>query len=331
MRKNKQEPAIPIISHRGASGHRPEHTLGSYELAARHGGDFLEVDLVATADGELVARHEARIDDTTDVADRPEFADRRTTRTIDGREHTGWFAQDFTLAEIRTLGATERLGELRVDNTIYDGRYTIPTLSEIVDLAERLTADLGRRIGVYPETKHPAYHSSVGLDLEPPLLALLRERGLTGPEPDLPVFLQSFESRSLAKLEEAEVPRVLLVGTEEHWRPFTTPEGLSEVAENAEAIGPDKRLVIPRDSEGNLDEPTSLVADAHAAGLLVHPFTFRSENRFLPANLRSPGSESDYGGFAAEYEAYFAAGVDGVFTDHSRHAHLCRELFFQES
>ncbi|MGV2384889.1 MAG UNVERIFIED_CONTAM: glycerophosphodiester phosphodiesterase, partial [Thermobifida fusca] len=203
-KKKPQPPHLKIISHRGASGHRPEHTLASYELGARYGGDFIEVDLVATADGHLIARHEPEIGQTTDVASRPEFADRRRTVTIDGREVTGFFAHDFTLAEIKTLRAVERLPDVRPYNAELNGRYEIPTLEEIVDLADELTRELGRPIGVYPETKHPSYHASLGLDLEPPLIALLRERGLHGPEPRLPVFLQSFEADSLRKLQELE-------------------------------------------------------------------------------------------------------------------------------
>ncbi|GAA3727668.1 glycerophosphoryl diester phosphodiesterase [Spinactinospora alkalitolerans] len=330
MRRNKQAPRIKIISHRGASGHRPEHTMGSYELGARYGGDFIEVDLVATKDGHLIARHESEIGHTTDVAGRPEFADRRTTRTVDGREVTGWFAQDFTLAEVKTLRAVERVPDVRPDNAALDGRFEIPTLGEIIELAKKLTAELGRPIGVYPETKHPAHHVSAGLELEPPLIAALRESGLAGPEPEVPVFLQSFEAESLKKLRELELPLVQLMGTEEHWLPLTTPEGLAEVAAFADAIGPAKALVVPRDDNGDLGEPTSLVADAHEAGLLVHPYTFRSENTYLPTSLRSGTDPNAFGSFAAEYEAFFAAGVDGVFTDHSRHAFLAREIFLEE-
>ncbi|GAA4906440.1 glycerophosphoryl diester phosphodiesterase [Streptomonospora salina] len=330
VRRNKQEPELTIVSHRGASGHRPEHTLASYELGARFGGDFMEIDLVATADGVLVARHEPEIGDTTDVADRPEFADRRTTRTIDGREYTGWFVHDFTLDEIKTLRATERIPDVRPDNAAHDGAYAIPTLQEIIDLARRMTGELGRRVGVYPETKHPAYHTGLGLDLEPPLVAALLDNGLTGAEPELPVFLQSFESESLRRLVDAGVPRVFLMGTEDHWKPYLTPDGLAGVAEFAEAVGPAKALVIPRDEDDNLGDPTPLVEDAHGAGLAVHPWTFRSENRFLPADLRSGGEPGDFGGFAAEYGAFFAAGVDGVFTDHSRHAFLAREIYFEQ-
>lgn len=330
MRRNKKQPHIKIISHRGASGHRPEHTLASYTLGARYGGDFIEVDLVSTRDGHLIARHEPEIGDTTDVASRPEFADRRTTRTIDGAEVTGFFAEDFTLAEISTLHAVERLPSVRPDNTAHNGEYPIPTLVEIIELAKALTEELGRPIGIYPETKSPAYHASVGLDLEPPLIRLLHEHGLSGPEPEVPVFLQSFEAESLKKLRGLQVPLVFLIGPEEHWRPFTTREGLAEVATFADAIGPAKSLAIPVTEAGVLGEPTSLIADAHDAGLLVHPYTFRSENHFLPETLRSGGGAPAYGSFAAEYEAFFAAGVDGVFTDHSRHAFLARELFLAE-
>ncbi|WP_028650040.1 glycerophosphodiester phosphodiesterase family protein [Nocardiopsis sp. CNT312] len=327
MRRNKKELPITIISHRGASGHRPEHTLASYELGARHGGDFIEMDLVATRDGRLICRHEQEIGHTTDVADRPEFADRRTTRTIDGREAEGFFAQDFTLAEIKTLRAVERLRDVRAENTAMDGVYEVPTLEEVIGLALSLTKELGRPIGIYPETKHPAYHASQGLELEPLLIAALRGAGLTGDEPKVPVFLQSFEAESLRKLAGTGLRLVYLMGAGEPWRPYTTPEGLAEVATFAHAIGPDKNLVVPVTGDGELDEPTPLVADAHEAGLLVHPYTFRSENRFLPESLRSPGDPSDYGGFAAEYEAFFEVGVDGVFTDFSRHAFLAREHF----
>ncbi|GLU47447.1 glycerophosphodiester phosphodiesterase family protein [Nocardiopsis ansamitocini] len=330
MRRNKQLPHIKIISHRGASGHRPEHTLASYTLGARYGGDFIEVDLVSTKDGHLIARHESEIGHTTDVATRPEFADRAGTRTIDGAEVTGFFAEDFTLAEIKTLRAVERLPEVRPDNTAHDGDYPVPTLEEIIALAKALTKELGRPIGIYPETKHPAYHASIGLELEPPLIRALSEHGLAGPEPQVPVFLQSFEAESLQKLRDLELPLVFLMGTEEKWRHFTTPEGLAEVAEFADAIGPHKSMIIAVTDEGKLGEPTALVDDAHEAGLLVHPYTFRSENHFLPETLRSGTDATTYGGFATEYDAFFVAGVDGVFTDHSRHAFLAREIFMEE-
>ncbi|MGW9347501.1 glycerophosphodiester phosphodiesterase family protein [Nocardiopsis flavescens] len=327
MRRNKLDSPIKIISHRGASGHRPEHTLASYELGARHGGDFIEVDLVATSDGRLICRHEAEIGGTTDVADRPEFADRRTTRTVDGRETTGFFAQDFTLEEIKSLRAKERLRDVRTMNALMDGAYEVPTLEEVIALALSLTAELKRPVGIYPETKHPSYHASQGLELEPPLIAALKAAGLTGPEPRVPVFLQSFEAESLRKLAETELPLIFLLGTEEHWLHYTTPDGLAEVASFAHGIGPAKALIAPVGDDGDFTEPTPLVDDAHEAGLLVHPYTFRSENHFLPPALRSDGGPGDYGSFAAEYELFFELGVDGVFTDFSRHAFLVREHY----
>lgn len=328
MRRNKKtESPIKIISHRGASGHRPEHTLASYELGARHGGDFIEMDLVATKDGHLICRHEQEIGDTTDVADRPEFADRLTTRTVDGHEAEGFFAQDFTLAEIKTLRAKERMAKIRPDNAVMDGSYGIPTLQEVIELAFSLTEELGRPIGIYPETKHPAHHVAQGLELEPTLTAVLREADLVGEEPKVPVFLQSFEAESLRKLAGTGLPLVYLMGKDESWSHYTTPDGLAEVASFAHAIGPHKSLIIPTNEDGSLGEPTGLVESAHEAGLVVHPYTFRSENHFLPTDLRSDGKPEEYGGFAAEYEAFFEAGVDGVFSDFSRHAFLCREYF----
>ncbi|MDA2805859.1 glycerophosphodiester phosphodiesterase family protein [Nocardiopsis suaedae] len=330
MRRNKRQPETAIVSHRGAPAHRPEHTLASYRLGARHGGDFIETDLVSTADGVLVARHEPEIGGTTDVSGRPEFADRRTTRTVDGVEHTGWFAQDFTLAELKTLRAVERIPDVRPDNASYDGEFAVPTLEEIIALAKEMTAELGRPVGIYPETKSPAHHEAAGLGLEEPLAAALREHGLAGPEPEVPVFLQSFESGSLKKLAGLEVPLVFLMEDAEPWHRFTSGEGLAEVASFAHAIGPDKGMVVAREEDGSLGAPTGLVEAAHEAGLLVHPYTFRSENRFLPSDLRSEGGEGAYGSFAAEYAAFFAAGVDGVFTDFSRHAFLAREIHAEQ-
>ena len=170
-----------VIGHRGASGHRPEHTLASYELAARLGADFLEPDLVATADGVLVARHEPELGATTDIARRPEFADRRTTRVVDGTPRTGWFVDDLTAAELRTLRAVERLPALRPANTRYDRCFPVPTFAEILDLRARLSRELGRAIGVYPETKTPGYFADRGIPLEPALVDALRGAGLDRP------------------------------------------------------------------------------------------------------------------------------------------------------
>jgi glycerophosphoryl diester phosphodiesterase len=318
--------SVVVIGHRGAAGYRPEHTLASYELAARLGADFIEPDLVSTSDGVLVARHEPEIGATTDVADHPEFADRRTTKTVDGFEYTGWFTEDFTLAELRTLRATERIPDVRQENTIYDRRYLIPTFDEVLALRERLSAELGREIGVYPETKHPTYFAALGLPLEPPLVKSIDAAGLN--RADAPVFVQSFETTNLRALDaELDVPLIALLdadgapadlvaaGDPRTYLDLITPEGLADIATFADGIGPDKDLVITRNADDTLGAPTTLVADAHAAGLLVHPYTFRNENQFLPANLRTTTSATDYGDAFAEYTAFFEAGVDGVFSD----------------
>jgi glycerophosphoryl diester phosphodiesterase len=315
-----------VIGHRGASAYRPEHTLASYELAARMGADYIEPDLVSTSDGELVARHEPEIGGTTDVAQRPEFADRRTTKTIDGVEYTGWFTEDFTLAELKTLRATERIPATRQENTIWNGRFEVPTFAEVLDLRERLSDELGREVGIYPETKHPTYFASIGKPLEPALVDELNDAGLNND--DAPVFVQSFETTNLRKLhDELEVPLVQLLSAEgappdlaaagdpRTYADLITPTGLADIATYADGIGPDKNMVVARNADETLGAPTSLVADAHAADLLVHPYTFRNENQFLPADLRSAGSAADYGDVFAEYTAFFAAGVDGVFAD----------------
>lgn len=322
------EPAI--IAHRGASGERPEHTLAAYELAARKGADFLEPDLVATADGHLVARHENEIGGTTDIATRPEFAGRRTSKVIDGQEVAGWFTEDLTLAELRTLRCTERLPELRPDNTAYDGQFLVPTLAEILDLRAALSAELGREVGVYPETKHPTYFRGLGLPLDEPLVAALEGAGLN--RPDAPVFVQSFELGNLIALRRdlgLQVPLVFLAeieggpydlvaaGQPRSFADLLTQAGLVELSRWVEAIGPHKDLVLARTPDGALGEPTTLVADAHAAGLEVHPWTFRRENAFLPTDLQAPGGgPAAPGDLLAELRAHLAAGVDGFFTDH---------------
>src|SRR5215207_85231 len=251
-----------VIAHRGASGYRPEHTLAAYELGARQGADYIEPDLVATRDGELVARHENEISGTTDVADHPEFAERRTT-------------EEFTLAELKTLRARERIPDVRPENTAYDGRFEIPTLQEVIDLAARLG------VGIYPETKHPAYHRSLGLALEPRLIAALEGA-------EVPVFIQSFEPASLRELG-GELPHPLVQLTD------AGPVDVAAVAEYAQAIGPAKHLV-----------DADLVEAAHEAGLAVHPWTFRREPRYLPEGDRD---------LAAELGRHYEMGVDGVFTD----------------
>lgn len=317
-----------VIGHRGASGYRPEHTLASYELAARMGADYVEPDLVTTKDGVLVARHEPEIGGTTDVADHPEFALRRTTKSLDGVPTTGWFTEDFTLAELKTLRAKERLPQVRQRNTIWDGRFQIPTFQEVIDLVKRLERELHRDIGIYPETKHPTYFRKQGLTLEPKLIDILNRNGLN--RPNAKVFVQSFEVSNLKALNRVlRVPLIQLTsatgapfdftdtGDPRTYADLVTAQGLKEVATYADGVGPDKLQVIPRDAAGNLSTPTNLVRDAHAAGLKVHPYTFRVENTFLPTNLRSSANPTDAGNLFAEIGAYFAAGVDGLFTDNT--------------
>lgn len=335
---NGAEPIV--IGHRGASGYRPEHTLASYELAIEMGADYIEPDLVSTKDGILVARHENEISGTTDVATRTEFSDRQTTKTIDGVPITGWFTEDFTLAELKTLTAKERIPQLRPDSATFDGLYQVPTLQEVIDLAAQKSLETGRTIGIYPETKHPTYFDSIGLSLEKPLVATLNANGLTGA--NAPVFIQSFEVGNLQYLRTlTDVPLVQLYdeatvqpydfvanGSTRTYGDLLTPEGLAEVAAYANGIGPFKRLIVPAetvdaDGDGKPDDlngdgvisaadavlqaPTTLIDDAHGAGLLVHPYTFRREGFFLAPDYSSNPE--------LEYEQFFALGVDGVFSD----------------
>jgi glycerophosphoryl diester phosphodiesterase len=284
-----------IIGHRGASGHRPEHTLASYRLAAEMGADFVEPDLVPTKDGVLIARHENEIGGTTDVADK--FADRKRTRTIDGVPVTGWFSEDFTLAEIKTLRAKERLAFRSHE---YDGQFEIPTFDEVIVLAQELGQKLHRPIGVYPETKHPTYFRSIGLPLEDRLLSTLARHGWN--THDSPVFIQSFEDNlrrirpkttlRLIRLLEGQVP---------------TDGELREIKSYADGIGPNTRLIIPANADRTLQAPNDLVTRAHAIGLLVHIWTLRAEPMFL--------SPSYHGDFKAEFMQFRDLGVDGIFTD----------------
>jgi glycerophosphoryl diester phosphodiesterase len=323
-----------VIGHRGASGYRPEHSLEAYRVAIAFGADYIEPDVVSTKDGVLVARHENEISETTDVASRAEFAVRRSAKVIDGREMTGWFTEDFTLAELKTLRAVERLPELRQENTLYDGRFEVPTLREVLELARWEGRRAGRTVGVYIETKHPSYFDGIGLSLEEPLVADLHSAGLD--RRSAPVFVQSFETGNLRDLATmTQVPLVQLLGGRggPADRPGTTygelatAAGLREIAEYADGIGPDKNRVIPRMPDGRLGEPTSLVADAHAAGLLVHPYTFRNENVFLTVDLRRGLNPADYGDAFAEYQAFFEAGVDGLFSDNPDTADAARDAF----
>jgi len=309
----RDRPPPLVIAHRGASGYRPEHTLEAYALAVAQGADFIEPDLVSTRDGRLVARHENEIGGTTDVA--LKFPGRRDSRVIDGVVVEGWFTEDFTLAELKTLRARERLA---FRSHAFDGQFEVPTLEEILALLARLEEQTGRRVGLYPETKHPSYFRGLGLPLEEPLLALLHTHGYTSARD--PVFLQSFETgnlrylrrrtglRLIQLLDDAGAPWDLATaGDPRSFADLAGPEGLVEIATYADGIGPSKRLIVPVGGEGGLGTVTPLVAQAHAAGLVVHPWTFRPEAEFLhPAYGGSP---------EAELQQFLGLGVDGLFSD----------------
>lgn len=313
-----------VIAHRGASGLLPEHTIAAYTRAIDDGADFIEPDLVPTRDGVLVARHENEISGTTDVAARPEFADRKVAKVIDGTAVTGWFTENFTLAELKTLRARERLPELR--GTANDGRFEIPTLDEIIALAK------ARGVGIYPETKHPSYFASIGLPIEATLVAALDAAGWR--DADAPVFIQSFEVDNLKRLKAMTGVRLIQLvaaeggpadGAHARYADMLTPEGLKAIAAYADGIGPEKALVIPRSADGTLAAPTRLVADAHAAGLKVHPWTFRAENYFLPADHRQGEDPRAHGDLAREIRAFLAAGIDGLFSDFTAEAVAARD------
>jgi glycerophosphoryl diester phosphodiesterase len=334
-------PPVPpkplLIGHRGASGYVPEHTLTSYWLAIEQGADFVEPDLVITKDGVLVARHENAIailnadgtvrEATTDVVDRPEFADRKTTKSIDGAAITGWFVEDFTLAELKTLRARERLPQVRPANARFDGQFEIPTFEEVLQLVAR--ANDGRRgkrpVGVYPETKHPSYFQGIGQPLEEPLVRLLHRYGSTGK--NAPVIIQSFETQNLRKLSRmTRVPLAQLLngsgkpydfvlsGDPRTYADLAKPAGLADIATYAQGVGVNTNLMIPL-VNGRLGTPTTLVADAHQAGLVVHGWTFRAENTFLPNEFDAGADPAAYGDLAGQIHAFLRLGLDGFFTD----------------
>jgi glycerophosphoryl diester phosphodiesterase len=320
-----------VIGHRGASGYRPEHTLASYRLAIAQGADYVEPDLVSTKDGALVARHENEISGTTNVAQKPEFADRRTTRTIDGVQVTGWFTEDFTLAELKRLRAIERLPAVRPGNTAYDGQFEVPTLQEVIDLVKSEGRKRGRQIGIYPETKHPTYFQSIGLSLEEPLVRTLKKNKLA--DRRSPVFIQSFETANLRKLDKLTGNKLVqlvqtagrpydfvVAGDPRTYLDLVKPEGLRWIARYADGAGMEKALIIPRDANGFLLAPTTVVRDAHRAGLTVHSWTFRSENQFLPADFRVGTDPIAHGDHLAEYRVFLRQGLDGVFSDFPDHA-----------
>jgi len=321
-----------VIAHRGASGYLPEHTLEGYELAVRQGADYVEPDLVPTKDGRLVARHENDISETTNVSAHPEFAARKTTKTIDGHTVTGWFTEDFTLAELKTLRARGRNRASRV----YDNRYQIVTFDEVLRSVRAWEKLYGRTIGVYPETKHPSYFRRIGHPLEEQMLSTLSRFGYKGSE--APVFIQSFEVGNLKRLKTlTEFPLVQLVdesgapqdwveaGRKETYADMVTPAGLAEIAAYAQAVSPYKLMLIRRQKDGSLGANTGLIEKAHQAGLKVHSWTFRAENGMLPPALRSSNDPEANGNLREEVRAYFEAGLDGVFSNHPDQAAAARD------
>jgi len=322
-------PTPTVTAHRGASALRPEHTLEAYRKAIEDGADSVEPDLVATRDGVLVARHENEISGTTDVATRAEFAGRKTTKTIDGIAMSGWFTEDFTLAELKRLRARERIPANRPANTAYDGQFPIPTLQEVIDLVDSESRARKRVIGLIPELKHPTYFKSVGLPLERRLVDVLDQNGYHGA--DAAVFIQSFEVANLKELRTMGTYRLVQLISAPNEAPYDavasnsaltyadmiTPNGLREIATYAQVASPTKSIVIPRTGADALAAPTNFVRDAHAVGLKVHTWTMRPENPFLPAPLRAEpkNSPSTRGDATAEIRAYLDAGVDGIFSD----------------
>lgn len=332
-------PEVTIVGHRGTSGYRPEHTLGSYRLALDMGVHIIEQDLVPTKDGQLVCRHENDITATTDVSEHPEFASRRTTKTVDGTKLTGWFTEDFTLAELKTLRAVERIPDTRQHNTLYDGRWEVPTFEEVLRWADKEGKARGRRIWLYVETKHPTYFRGIGLGLEERLVTLLRRYGRHTENAAL--ILQSFEPSSIQRLARlVDTPAIVLLSTA-GTKPYDfvatgdprttddlmTPKGLQWISGFAQGIGPDLTGIIPRDASGALGRPSTLVRDAHAQDLVLHPYTVRNENTFLPTDFRKGTDPNAYGDSFAYFQALYATGIDGLFSDNGDTALLARESF----
>lgn len=334
-------PVPIVIAHRGASGYLPEHTLAAYAVAMLHGADYIEPDLVMTRDGRLIARHDNVLDLTTDIAEHAAFAGRRATKEVDGVPVTGWFSEDFTLAEIKQLRANERIPEVRPANARFDRQFEIPTLEEIIALLKAHEQALGRRIGIYPETKHPTYFQRLGLGMEKTLVDTLHAAGFAGA--DGAAFIQSFETANLRLLRGlTDLPLIQLLDAT--GRPYdvqtaggaltydqmATPEGLREIASYADGVGPEKyHFILPRDARGDLDpaNATDFVRNVHAAGLAVHAWTFRAENCFLPHNYRRSAEPNALGAADREMRTFLVAGIDGFFTDQSDIGVHARDAF----
>jgi glycerophosphoryl diester phosphodiesterase len=323
-----------LFAHRGASALRPEHTLASYAKAIADGADYVEPDLVMTKDGVLVARHENHLTDTTDVATRPEFASRRTKKVIDGQPHEGWFVDDFTLAELKTLCAVERLSTIRVANTAYNGQFQIPSFEEIIDFVAAESATRNRVIGIVPELKSSTYFASVGLPMEDNFVSTLMAHEYSR---RAPIEIQSFEVANLKYLRKklgrpANMRLMQLVvggpvrpsdvtaaGGSTTFAEMTTPTGMRAIAAYADVVAPPTRVIIPLGKDERLLAPTSFVSDAHQAGLLVHIWTFRPENVFLAADFRNDAGMNarNEAGSVAEIKRYIETGIDGFFSDDS--------------
>lgn len=311
-----------VIAHRGASGERPEHTRAAYELAIEQGADFIEPDLVVSKDSVFVVRHENEIGGTTDVSTHPEFADRHTTKTIDGVVTTGWFTEDFTLAELKTLRAKERLPQLRPANTALDGQYPILTFDEVVEIARAGSSRTGRTISVAPELKHPSYFASIGLPMEDAFVATLQRLKLTGA--DAPILIQCFEVGPLQRLSariQSPLLQLMSLSGSPADRPdltytaMATPEGLKAIHDYAGLIGVETMMIVPRNATGASLPATSLIPDAHAVGLKVVSWTFRAENVFLPLELRHGENPADHGDLAVQLRQFRDLGLDAAFSD----------------
>jgi glycerophosphoryl diester phosphodiesterase len=309
-----------VIAHRGASGERPESTLLAFRLAIAQGADVIEPDLEMTKDGHLVVRHENEISQTTDVASRPEFASRKTTKMVQTESVTGWFTEDFTLAELKTIRCRERLAKLRPGSATFDGQEQIPTYQQVIDLAKSESRRLGRTIGTYPELKHASHFAALGLPMEGRLADMLKKNGLDSPT--APVFVQCFDVEPLKTFKKlSRAPRIQLVspvGTPSDsktlYKDMVTAEGMKTIATYANGVGPDWSMVIPT-VDGGIGPATDLVKNAHAAGLAVHPWTVRAENAFLPPKQRIGTDPAAHGDVDAVYHALYAAGIDGLFSD----------------